>query len=71
MFSAQFSSNSIVTETAVAFLKSVPPFQFLPFTELNALARHMALEYFPKDMLILGAGRSPADALCIACTKAV
>ena len=65
MSSAQFSSNSIVTETVVAFPKSVPPFQFLPFTELNALAGHMALEYFPKDTLILGAGRSPADALYI------
>jgi CBS domain-containing protein len=62
---AQFSSNSIVTETVVAFLKSVPPFQFLPSFELSALAKCMALEYFPKDTLILGSGQAASDALYI------
>jgi CBS domain-containing protein len=63
--SAQFSSNSIVTASVVAFLKSIPPFQFLPSFELSALAKHMALEYFPKDTLILGSGQAASDALYI------
>ena len=65
MSSPQFSSNSIVTETVVAFLKSIPPFQFLPSFELSALAKCMALEYFPKDTLILGSGEAASDALYI------
>ncbi len=65
MSSAQFSSNSLVTETVVAFLKNVPPFQFLPPYELGALAKQMALEYFPKDTLILGSGQAASDALYI------
>ena len=64
MSTAQFSSNSIVTETVVAFLKCVPPFQFLPSFELSALAKCMALEYFPKDTLILGSGQAASVGKC-------
>ena len=59
------SSTSIVTENVVAFLENIPPFQFLPAAELRKLARTMTLEYFPKDTVILSAGRSASDALYI------
>jgi CBS domain-containing protein len=62
---ASLPSNSIVTETVVAFLKNVPPFQFLPSSELAMLANSMSLEYFPKDTVILKAGLKAADALYI------
>ena len=65
MDSSHSSSQSVVTETVVAFLKNVPPFQFLSIAELARLARHMALEFFPKDTVILSAGYSAADTLYV------
>ncbi len=59
------SSTSIVTGAVVAFLERVPPFQFLPRSELAALAHRMTLEYFPKDTVILRAGPQAADTLYI------
>jgi CBS domain-containing protein len=58
-------SQSVVTETVVAFLRGVPPFQFLPASELARLAGHVALEFFPKDTVILSAGYSAADTLYV------
>jgi CBS domain-containing protein len=55
----------VVTETVVAFLKNVPPFQFLPADELARVAGCMSLEFFPKDTVILSAGRSTTDTLYI------
>jgi CBS domain-containing protein len=54
-------SSSIVTDTVVAFLAKIPPFQFLPAAELQSLAGVMALEYFPKDTVILRAGQAAAE----------
>lgn len=65
MGSSQSSSQSVVTETVVAFLKNVPPFQFLSSAELARLAGHVALEFFPKDTVILSAGYSAADTLYV------
>ena len=59
------SSGSLVTESVVSFLKNVPPFQFLSTTELAMLARTMALEYFPRDTVILRAGGKVAESLYI------
>jgi CBS domain-containing protein len=47
------------------FLEKIPPFQFLPANELRKLARTMTLEYFPKDTVILAAGRQVSGALYI------
>jgi len=55
----------VVTETVVAFLKNVPPFQFLSTPELARLAGQMALEFFPKDTVILSAGYSAPDTLYV------
>jgi CBS domain-containing protein len=59
------SSSSVVNETVVEFLKTVPPFQFLPHGELGRLVSKMTLEYFPKDTTIIKAGHRASDALYI------
>jgi CBS domain-containing protein len=63
--SSHSSSQSVITETVVAFLKNVPPFQFLSSAELARLAGHVALEFFPKDTVILSAGYSATDTLYV------
>ncbi len=65
MASSHSPENSVITESVVAFLKNVPPFQFLPVGELQSLARTMSLEYFPKSTVILSAGAPPARALYV------
>ena len=59
------SSRTLVTETVVAYLKNIPPFQFLTPTELADLAATMSLEYFPKNRLILSAGAKASDSLYV------
>ena len=59
------SSQSVVTETVVAFLRNVPPFQFLAAPELTRLTNRMTLEFFPKNTLILSAGQRASDALYV------
>jgi CBS domain-containing protein len=49
----------------VSFLEKIPPFQFLPASELRSLARVMTLEYFPKDAVILAAGRQASESLYV------
>lgn len=63
--SSRSPATSGVTETVVAFLKTVPPFQFLPGPELSRLAGSMTLEYFPKDTTIISAGQRTAEVLYI------
>jgi CBS domain-containing protein len=63
--SSHSSPGSLVTDSVVAFLEKIPPFQFLPLAELRKLARTMALEYFPQDSTILSAGKLASDALYI------
>ena len=55
----------MVTEAVVAFLKTVPPFLFLPATELPQLAASMTLEYFPKDSVIINAGHRASESLYV------
>ena len=52
-------------DAVVAFLKTVPPFEFLPDAELSRLAASTSLEYFPKDTTIISAGRPAADSLYV------
>ncbi len=59
------SSSSVVNETVIEFLKTVPPFEFLPPGELSRLVPSMTLEYFPKDAVIIKAGHRTSEALYI------
>lgn len=65
------SNDSAVTGTVVAFLKIVPPFQFLSNEELTKLTKHVSLEFFPKNTLILSAGRPTSDSLYVVYKGAV
>ena len=58
-------ATSVVTSRVVSFLKTVPPFQFLPQTELEGLAAHISLEYFPRNHVILTAGSKAAESLFV------
>ncbi len=51
--------------TWLAFLKKVPPFQFLSDTDLQAVARNLSMEFYPKDMVIMRQDGPPSDALRI------
>jgi len=63
--STRSASNSVVSETVIEFLKTVPPFQFLPASELSRLVPSMMLEYFPKDDTIISAGHRASEVLYI------
>lgn len=65
------TAHSVVTESVVNFLKSIPPFQFLTVPQLEKLARSMTLEYFSKNAVVLSAGDRAAEALYIICKGAV
>ena len=65
MASPRHSNESVVTEAVVAFLKNVPPFQFLSREELTKLTRHVVLEFFPKNTLILSAGSPTSESLYV------
>ena len=65
------SSSTSVTGSVVSFLKKIPPFQFLPSSEIRVLARFMTLEYFPKDEDIIAAGRRASESLYIVQKDAV
>ena len=58
-------ADSTLTGSVVEFLQKIPPFEFLPISELRSLARVISLEYFPKDSVILAAGRPASEALYI------
>lgn len=63
--SSYSSSDSVVTEAVVSFLRNVPPFQFLSTSELSRLASTMTLEFFPKDTVILSAGHPASESLYV------
>jgi len=63
--STRASSTSVINETVIEFLKTVPPFQFLPAGELSRLVPSMTLEYFPKDTTIISAGHRASEVLYI------
>ncbi len=55
--------NNIILDDVVAFLKKVPPFQFLSDIDLQAVARNLSMEFYPKDMVIMRQDGPPSDAL--------
>lgn len=57
--------GNVILEDVVAFLKKVPPFQFLDDANLHAVARNLSLEFYPKDTIILKQDEAPSDALRI------
>ena len=59
------SASNMILEDVVAFLKKVPPFQFLEEDDLLAIARNLSMEFYPKDMVILEQDGPPSDALRI------
>ncbi len=57
--------TNMILDDVVAFLKKVPPFQFLDDDNLFSIARNLSLEYYPKETLILKQDGPPSDALRI------
>ncbi len=57
--------SNMIMEDVVAFLKKVPPFQFLDDADIQAVARNLSLEFYPKDMVVLKQDGPPSDALRI------
>jgi len=55
----------MIIEDVISFLKKVPPFQFLEDNELKSIATSLAMEFYPKDTLILRQGDKNIDALRI------
>jgi CBS domain-containing protein len=59
------NGSNIILEDVVSFLRVVPPFQFLCDSDLQAVARNLSMEFYPKDMVILRQDGPPSDALRI------
>jgi CBS domain-containing protein len=59
------NGNNIILEDVVAFLKKVPPFQFLSEMDLQSVSRNLSMEFYPKDMVIMRQDGPPSDALRI------
>jgi len=59
------NGNSMILEDVVAFLKKVPPFQFLEDAELPSVARNLSMEFYPKDRVVMKQDGAPSDALRI------
>lgn len=58
-------ATSALTGNVVGFLKTVPPFQFLPEWRLEQLAERVSLEFFPQNTLILAAGSKASESLYV------
>jgi len=59
------NGSNIILEDVISFLRMVPPFQFLCDSDLQAVARNLSMEFYPKDMVILRQDGPPSDALRI------
>jgi CBS domain-containing protein len=59
------NSNNIILEDVTAFLKKVPPFQFLDDASFQAVVRNLSMEFYPKDMVIQRQDGPPSDAVRI------
>jgi len=55
----------MILEDVIAFLKKVPPFQFLDEADLKSVAANLSMEFYPKDMVIMRQDGPPSDALRI------
>jgi CBS domain-containing protein len=59
------NGSNMLMEDVVAFLKRVPPFQFLDDDDLQAVARNLSMEFYPRDMVVLKQDGPPSDSLRI------
>jgi CBS domain-containing protein len=55
----------MVPEDVIAFLKNIPPFQFLNESDLRTVAASLTMEFYPKDTVILRQDDPVSDALRI------
>ena len=55
----------MILEDIVHFLEKVPPFQFLDESTLKDVAKNIAIEFYPKDTVILRQDGMPSDSLRI------
>jgi CBS domain-containing protein len=55
----------MILDDVVAFLKKVPPFQFLETADLMTVARNLSMEFYPKDTVVLKQDAPPSDSLRI------
>ncbi len=55
----------MITEDCINFLKKTPPYQFLKEPAIRTIAENLALEFFPKNTLILTQDGTPSDSLRI------
>ena len=58
-------ANHMLLEDVMHFLENVPPFQFLEKAEIQAIARNLSMEFYPKGMVIMKQDGPPSDALRI------
>jgi CBS domain-containing protein len=63
--SEQNDVHSVAPEVAVEFLKDLMPFNTLEDKELQNLARHCTIDFYPKGTRLLTAGVSEITHLCI------
>jgi len=57
--------KNMLLDEVTAFLKKVPPFQFLDDDDIQAVARNLSMEFYPKNTLILKQDGPPSDSLRI------
>jgi CBS domain-containing protein len=57
--------TNLIIEDIVAFLKKVPPFFSLDDTNLQAVAKHLSVEFYPRGTVILKQNDSSSDSLRI------
>ncbi len=55
----------MIIEDAIAFLRHVPPFQFLDEPAVAKIAKGLAMEFFPKGTTILKQGGPPSKSLFV------
>ncbi len=59
------AGHDIIIDEVVAFLKKVPPFQFLDDENLQAVAGNVSMEFYPKGMLIMKQDDPPSESIRI------
>ncbi len=55
----------MIVEDAIAFLKNIPPFQFLDEQTIGSVAKNLTIEFYPKDKIILKQDGPPSEYLYI------
>jgi len=55
----------MILEDVIAFLKNIPPFQFLDEQTIKSIAKGLTMEFYPKDTIILKQDGPPSEYLQI------